>query len=178
MRRLVDADRLARFLKALGSEARQEVRIYLTGGATAVAYGWRETTIDVDLKVVPDSDSLLRTLPELKERFEINVELASPDDFIPELPEWQERSPFVGRQGALSVFHYDLYSQALAKVERGHAKDLEDAREMVARGLVQPDLLRTLFEQIEPRLYRYPAIHPASFRKAVEEFLGRASPPS
>jgi len=175
MRRLVDAERLARFLRALGGEATQDVRIYLTGGATAVAYGWRDSTIDVDLKIVPDSDSLLRALPELKERLEINVELASPDDFIPELPGWQDRSPFVGTHGFVSVYHYDLYAQALAKIERGHAKDLEDAREMVARGLVRPDLLGSLFAGIEPSLYRYPAIDPASFREAVEDFLRSAS---
>src|SRR6201999_1643214 len=32
--------------------------VYLTGGATAVLYGWRESTIDVDIKVVPDNDEL------------------------------------------------------------------------------------------------------------------------
>lgn len=30
-------------------------RVYLTGAATAVLDGWRETTIDVDIKLVPDS---------------------------------------------------------------------------------------------------------------------------
>jgi hypothetical protein len=30
------------------------VRVYLTGGSTAVIEGWRETTIDVDLRFEPD----------------------------------------------------------------------------------------------------------------------------
>jgi hypothetical protein len=33
-----------------------DTRIYFTGGATAVLYGWRASTIDVDLKIVPDRD--------------------------------------------------------------------------------------------------------------------------
>ena len=34
--------------------------------------------------------------------------------------------------------HYDLYAQALAKVERGHARDLADVEAMLERGLVDP----------------------------------------
>jgi hypothetical protein len=34
------------------------------------------------------------------------------------------------------------------------------------------DLLR-YYEEIAPALYRYPAIDPPSFRRAVEEFAGR-----
>lgn len=57
--------------------------------------GWRETTIDVDIKLVPERDEILRAIPRLKENLEINVELASPGDFIPELPDWQSRSAFI-----------------------------------------------------------------------------------
>ncbi|MGH9366387.1 MAG: DUF6036 family nucleotidyltransferase [Thermoanaerobaculia bacterium] len=171
MRRVLDQGRLQEFLKALGRESKDAVRVYLTGGATAVLYGWRDTTIDIDLKIVPDSDRLLQSIPRLKEAFEVNVELASPSDFIPELPGWQERSPLLGQEGAVSFHHYDFYSQALAKLERGHAKDLEDVRQLLRRGLVDRELLRRFFDEIEPKLYRYPAIDPASFRRAVEEFL-------
>jgi hypothetical protein len=38
------------------------VRIYLTGGSTAVIEGWRATTIDVDLRFEPEQDELLREL--------------------------------------------------------------------------------------------------------------------
>jgi hypothetical protein len=41
----------------------------------------------------PESDAVLRELVALKDRLGINVELASPPDFIPELPGWRERSP-------------------------------------------------------------------------------------
>jgi len=177
MRALADADRIRSFLRELGARARHDVRLYLTGGATAVLHGWRPATLDVDIKLVPDSDEVLRAIPELKESLRINVELASPDDFIPELPGWQDRSPFVSREGRLSVHHYDLYSQALSKIERGHAQDLADAEEMVRRGLVDPSELLRLFGEIEPRIYRYPALDPASFRRRVEEFVQRRASP-
>jgi hypothetical protein len=54
------------------------VRVYLTGGATAVLHGWRSSTIDVDLELVPDRDELLRELPGLKEELRVNLELADP----------------------------------------------------------------------------------------------------
>jgi hypothetical protein len=46
--------KLETFMAALGKHARGPGRIYLTGGATAVLYGWREMTIDVDLKPDPE----------------------------------------------------------------------------------------------------------------------------
>jgi hypothetical protein len=168
MRRPVDRERVLGFLRALGAEAEGETRLYLTGGATAVLLGWRASTIDLDIKLEPEADRLLRAIPPLKERLEMNVELASPGDFIPELPGWRERSSFIAREGSLSCYHYDLAAQALAKIERGHAQDLDDLREMLARGLVTPEDLRRRFAQIEPQLHRYPAIDPASFRRAVE----------
>ena len=37
--------RIERFMRALGSETRGSGRVYFTGGATAVLYGWRTSTI-------------------------------------------------------------------------------------------------------------------------------------
>jgi hypothetical protein len=59
----------------------------------------------------------------------------------------------------------------LAKIERGHAKDLDDVAQLLSRGLAEPQLLRELFQTIESRLYRYPAIDPASFKKRLDEAL-------
>jgi len=173
MRTVANEALLRAFMRAAGKEADSECRVYFTGGATAVLLGWRESTIDADIRIVPDSDRLLRAIPRLKETLGINVELASPADFIPELPGWQERSPSIGREGKISFFHFDLYSQALSKVERGHRQDLQDVAAMVNRGLIDPGKALDLYRQIEPGLYRYPAIDPPSFREAVE----RAFPP-
>ena len=101
-----------------GAQRGAPARLYLTGGATAVLEGWRGTTVDIDVHLEPDTDELLRRIPELKERLGVNVELASPAQFIPELPEWRERSRFIERAGALDVFRFDPYSQVLSKLER------------------------------------------------------------
>ncbi len=55
----------------------------------------------------------------------------------------------------MAYYHYDFYSQALAKIE--------------------PRLMRH-FEEIEPLLYRFPAIDPASFRRAVERVCKAEAP--
>lgn len=171
MRRPVDAERLHRFMRELGQETEGDVRLYFTGGATAVLLGWRLSTIDVDIKVEPESDRLFRSLPRIKDKLEVNIELAAPDQFIPEVPGWKERSTFIAREGRLSFYHYDFYAQALSKIKRGHALDLMDVREMMARGLIDREELRHRFEQIEPHLYRFPAIDPTAFRKALEEAI-------
>jgi hypothetical protein len=117
----------------------------------------------------PGLDAVLREIPAIKEALQVNVELASPAHFIPELPGWRDRSPFVIREGSIDFHHYDFYAQALSKIERAHARDVSDVREMAARGLIEPARLLPFFEQIAPGLYRYPAIDPASFRRAVEQ---------
>jgi hypothetical protein len=167
----VDEDRLRELARRLGRAARGPTRIYLTGGATAVLEGWRGSTVDVDLRFEPDVDELLRELPALKEDLGVNIELASPPDFIPELPGWRERSPLVFRESHVAVHHFDFYSQALAKIERGFAQDLDDVAKMIEHGLVEPAQLRQLYEAIEPELYRYPAIEPSAFRRKLDAAL-------
>jgi predicted HicB family RNase H-like nuclease len=171
MRQPVTAARVNEFMEALGSGVREPARIFLVGGATAVLLGWRASTVDIDLKIIPDRDDILKQLSALKERLEINIELASPDDFIPALPGWQERSLFVRQEGKLTFLHYDFYAQTLAKIERGHELDDEDVREMVQNQLVEPARVLEMFSRIEPDLHRYPAINAASFRRAVESFV-------
>jgi hypothetical protein len=175
MRALADADRIRRFMRALGADADVEARVYLTGGATAVLHGWRASTIDVDIKIVPEVDAVFRAIPAVKERLQINVELASPDNFIPVREGWEDRSPFIAREGRLSFHHFDLYAQALAKIERGHAQDAVDVQELFHRGLVDRAKLLAYFDAIEPQMYRYPAIDPAAFRRAVAEAVESAT---
>ncbi len=171
MRQLTDAARLRQFMRLLGRRAREAGRAYLVGGACAVLFDWRATTIDIDLELEPSLEPLLRDLPEIKEALQVNVELASPAHFIPALPGWRERSPFIVREGLIDFHHYDFYAQALAKLERAHAKDLDDVREMAKRKLIDPAQLLEFFERIAPELYRYPAIDPPSFRRAVDRFV-------
>lgn len=172
MRQPSDLKRIRELMLRLGRAARAPARIYFTGGATAVLLGWRDSTIDVDIRIEGDSEAVLRAIPELKEALQINVELACPSDFIPELPGWRDRCRFVEREGPVDFFHYDFYAQALAKIERSHPLDLVDVRAMLDRGLVDRKAARDFFARIEPDLYRYPAIDSASFRARVEAALG------
>ena len=158
-------------MRELAAISRGSGRVYLTGGASAVLLGWRDSTVDVDLKILPEDDRVLRALPELKERLQVNVELASPGDFIPPLPGWEDRSLFITREGTLAFHHYDFYAQCLAKIERGHRKDRADVQMMLGSGLVEPARLRLLFQQIEPELFRYPAINPAAFAERLRVIL-------
>src|SRR5205823_3528800 len=52
------------------------------GVATAMLLGWRPTTIDADISIVPESDG---------------AGLARP--VHPELPGWEQRRPFIAREG-------------------------------------------------------------------------------
>ncbi len=178
MRQPVTADNLQVFMKALAAVVTAPSRIYLVGGATSVLFGWRTSTIDIDLKIIPESDEILRSLPELKERLQVNIELASPGDFIPELPGWQERSRFIKQEGKLAFYHYDFYAQALAKIERGHRMDSHDVHQLIASGLVDPKRLLDLFSSIEDQIYRYPSVDVESFRQAVERVVEGAKPES
>lgn len=173
MRQPVDAARVRALLQALGRAASGPVRVYLTGGATAVLTGWRTSTLDVDVTFEPEAGAPLRALQEIKERLDVNVELASPAHFIPELPGWRERCLYIDQHGALTAFHYDPCAQALSKIERDHATDRVDVEELLSRGLADPERLRELFDAIQPELYRYPAIDPASFGRSLEAALAR-----
>ncbi len=175
MRELADAERIRRFMRTLGAEAAADGACYLTGGATAVLLGWRAATIDVDIRLVPEREELLRALPRIKNELELNVELASPADFIPVPEGWENRSVFAAREGRLTFYHFDPYAQALAKLERAHALDLLDVPAMVEGGLVVPARALAYFREIEPELFRYPAVDPRSFRRRVEEAFGSSS---
>ena len=99
----------------------------------------------------------------------MNVELAFPGHFVPMPGGWEDRSTFVERVGTVTFRNVDFYAQALAKLERGHNRDLADVEAMISMKLVDPERLREFLTEIEPDLYRFPAIDPRAFRAAVEE---------
>ncbi len=171
MRAETSVNKINRFMAELGRAVRSPGRIYFTGGVTAVLLGWRETTLDVDLKADPEPQGFFEALPELKDALDINIELAAPDDFIPQLPDWRERSTHIAPHGPLSFYHYDFYSQALSKIERFHARDQGDVQQMLSTGLVQRERLWELFQAIEPGLIRFPAIDVAGLRQRVNNIV-------
>jgi hypothetical protein len=171
MRADADRARIDRLLTELGRHGRSGDRIYVAGGTSAVAVGWRDFTQDVDLRIESEDDEpLLRAIAELKDRLDVNVELASPLDFLPAPPGWIERSPFIARYGAVDVYHVDFSLQALAKLERGLDRDERDVEAMLARGLTTVAAIRETHAAVEPELYRFPAIDARELRAVVHAF--------
>lgn len=172
MRAAVDPARLRAFLEELSRAAGQPTRLYLTGGASQLLRGLRDATLDIDLTFEPESDQLLRSIVGLKESLNLNVEIVSPVHFVPPLPGWRDRCEFVMQIGKLAVLHFDPYTQALSKLERGHVRDMQDIQALVGKGIVDPVRLRSLFAAVQAELFRYPAIDPKSLSTAVDRLAG------
>jgi hypothetical protein len=151
MRRPVDAPRIREFLQALGSRFRHPGRVYLVGGTTIVLQGLRAQSADIDLTFETDPAhraELVRAIRELKDSMDVNVEEVSPAEFIP-LPEGHEsRAAFVGRYGFLDVYHFDPYSTALSKIERGADKDFDDVRALIRSGMIAWGRLKGYFDRV------------------------------
>lgn len=172
MRQQVIDTSIHNLFRLIAQYAKGPGKIYLTGGATAVLFGWRQTTADIDIKLMPEPKGVFEAIRHVKELLHINIELASPDDFLPPLPGWQDRSIFIEEQNKVEFYHYDLYAQALSKIARGHARDLIDVQAMLKRKLIDKPELKRLFHLIEPELFRYPAINIAALCSKVEAALG------
>lgn len=114
MREAADAEKIERLARELGRVVPPGTQMYLTGGATAVLEGWRDSTVDIDVRFDPDSDAALERIRDLKEDLAVNV------------------------------------------------------GNMVDSGQVEPTKLRELFEAIEPELYLFPAVDPASLLNTVQ----------
>lgn len=150
----VDRGRIAHFLGKLGEHYRGRGRLYLVGGTTVVYENYRAQTLDIDLTIEADPRDearLLASIRELKESLAINVEQVSPADFIPLPAGYRERSEFVGRFGGLDVFHFDLYSTALSKIDRGSEQDFSDVLSLLQAGRVEWIKLEGGFDEILPQ---------------------------
>lgn len=170
MRADTDADRLRRLLAELGRHARPGDRLYLSGGGSALLVGWREYTHDVDVRLeADDPDPMFRAIASLKDRLDVNIELAGPLDFLPEPAGWRDRSSYLGRFGQLDVFHTDFTLQALAKLQRGFALDLSDVAAMLDRRLTSKPAIRETFVELEPAMFRFPGLDPDRLRDAIEQ---------
>lgn len=151
----VDRGRIQEFLRELGRVYRGPARLYLVGGTTLVYEGLRQATIDIDLGIEVDPAQhgpLLSEIARLKDRLNVNVEEASPADFIPLPSGWRERSPYVGRFEQIDVFHFDLVSTALSKLGRGYEQDLEDVRALLEAGMLAAEDLSAGWREIAPRM--------------------------
>jgi hypothetical protein len=169
--RLLTVAKLRMFFERLGASAHGPGACFITGGSSAILFGWRATAITVELKFDSEPAGVFDAIPTLKRELGINVKLACPSDFLPPLPGWRDRCRPIGTFGKLEIFHYDFASQALAKISRGHGKDLSDVNAMLRAGLVTKEQLLAEAEAIRPQLKRYPALDEESFLRRVKQFV-------
>ena len=150
--------------------SRGTYRVYLVDGGTAVHLGWRTSSVDVDL--FSDHEEVFRDIQSIKERLNVNIEFARPEDFVPPLRGSENRHCFIETIGAISFYHYDPYAQVFSKIVRGFQRDLQDAKEFLRSGMVDPKTLRSLVAGISDAAYaKYPALSKEAVEKAVETFL-------
>ena len=176
MREEITKERLVSLMKELarGAPRRGAYRVYFVGGGTAVYLGWRHSSIDVDL--CSDQEIVFRNIQEIKERLNINIEYARPEDFVPPLKGTTDRHVFIDTIGKITFYHYDPYAQLLSKVVRGFQRDLDDARKFIDSGMVDPNKFRSLVAAIPESMYaRYPTLSRSGIDNAVETFLSEIS---
>jgi hypothetical protein len=153
----------------------QSYRVFLVGGGTAVYAGWRASTIDADLYC--DREEVFRDIQSIKERLQLNVEFVRPEDFVPPLVGTEDRHVFIETVRNVTFCHYDSYAQLLSKVVRGFSRDLQDAENFLASGMVEAERFRSLVQQIpEAAFARYPSLSRQSVLEAVDDFLSGARP--
>lgn len=160
-------------MEQLAKAATSPGDVFFTGGVTMLLLGIREQTIDIDLKLDPEPGGVFQAIAALKDKLDINVELAAPDHFIPTPENWRTQSIAIDQIERVRFFHYDLCSQALAKIERGHDQDLDDVTALIQRGHVSSDQIRQTFAAVKSRIIRYPALDQREFEQKIEEFLSR-----
>lgn len=157
----------------LGREAKGAGRIYFTGGASALLIGWRASTVDIDIRLDPEPSGVFEAIAKIKRELNVNIELASPQDFLPPLPGWRDRSVFIGKRGQILFYHYDFTAQALSKLSRGYDRDVRDVQAMYARQLFSLSDLSDELAAIEPEAVRFPSLDIEDLRIEVEEFVRR-----
>jgi len=163
---------IEKFLNALGKAYRKAGSLYLAGGAALVHMGLRSgSTLDIDVVIeASDEDEMIMAIRRLVEQMQINIEFASPADFIPIPSQWAAHAKFIGRYGKIDAFYFDLYSLALSKISRGSDRDLIDIKLLVQQKLVTLDELDTAYNEILPRMGKRPYINlnPQKFAERYE----------
>lgn len=93
MRQRVGRIEIEQFLVQVG-RTRQPGRLYLTGGTALVHRGIRAgQTLGIDLQITIDPAQLMSQVVQLKQRMNINIEFASPGDFMPLPTQWEAHAP-------------------------------------------------------------------------------------
>ena len=169
---------IAAFLHELGRQFHGRAALYLAGGASLVYEGFRPRTVDIDYRVElqsGDDSQFIQALRAAQRTVPVNVEPASPADFIPLPAGWQDRSRFLTQEGGLTIYAFDPLSTALAKIQRGQERDISDVSTMCQAGLINLDQIVAAFEEIAPRIETeaLPRVTEQDFRRKIGAFANR-----
>ncbi len=160
MRPKVDKARVEDFLKNLGRNFRKAGRLYLVGGAALVHSGVRPgSTVDIVIEISGENEGeMIDAIQRLIQQMNINIEFASPRDFMPLPKHWLTQSRYIGRYGTVDVFYFDFYSIALSKMQRGSDLDLNDVKLLLQQGMITLEGLdqayKEVFAQLKETSYR------------------------
>jgi hypothetical protein len=156
MRQNVGRQEIEQFLIQVG-RTRQPGRLYLTGGAALVHRGIRPgQTLDIDIRITIDPANLAAQIAQLKQKMNINVEFASPGDFIPLPSQWETRSTFIKRYDQVDAFYLDWYSIALFKMQWANRQDVVDVQLLTRQGFVDVTELDLLDQDVLNKIGRPP----------------------
>src|SRR3990167_4328366 len=169
-RKPITKETIQSFMESIGKTLKKNATFYLTGGSTAILYGLREGTIDID--IAGDMDELFTYIPKLKEQLQINIEMAKPTDFIPSLPDEKKRHILIGQFGKAAFMHFDPYSQAFSKIVRGHRTDIADVKALIHHGLVDAKKLNQMVKNLhDSKFLRYPRLNRSAVEIAIDSFV-------
>lgn len=156
MRQHVGREEIEQFLMQVG-RTHLPGRLYLTGGAALVHRGIRPgQTLDIDIQITVDPGNLTAQIAHLKHKMNINIEFASPGDFIPLPTQWEARSAFIQRYDQVDVFYFDWYSIALSKMQRANRQDVVDVQLLVRHEFVEVTELDRLCQDVSHKIGRPP----------------------
>ena len=169
-----DADRahIERLLEAPGRRVRNPHTVHLVDGTSAVLVGWRDSTRDIDVRPEPDSDQLLEALSELKDQLDVNIELASPLDYLPDLPGWPDRSPYQGRYGQIDVRTSTSACRRWRSSSGASIRTWSTSEPRSTRGLASADELESGWRQMQDRLFRFPSVNAEGVGRRLRDVLG------
>src|SRR6185312_13080072 len=161
MRHNVAKADIERFLSTLGRTFRKPGRLYLAGGAALVHLGLRSgSTVDIDVALEStNEDEMVTAIRRIVEQMQINVEFASPGDFIPLPTQWMTQAKYIKRYGSVDAFYFDFYSLALSKISRGTDRDLIDVKLLVQQKVITLYELDAAYHEILPRMGKRPYIN-------------------
>ena len=157
-------------MRAFSDKLKTQTIVYFSGGVTAVLHDLRSSTIDIDMIFEPDTHAGYQAIHDLKEDLNMNLEIAAPHHFIPEIPQWRERRLLIEQHRAVAFYHYDLHSQIIAKIQRGYDQDLADARGLLTL-IREPEVLIELLTSIREDFIRFPTLEFDALKTKVETFL-------